>query len=313
MKHEISRRKILKSIVVVAGAGVAGSVLEACGSQDLRDGATYFPQSVASGDPKTDSVVFWTRVHDPAASGDLALRLEVARDRGFDDVVSSQSGLPATATHDGSIKVKVTALTAGTTYYYRFIYQDARGRNWTSRTGRTRTAHAAADDVAVRFAILNCQDYIGRYWNTMRRLAQLDLDLDFLLAVGDYIYETTGDQSFQTPTSGRSITFEDQAGVETVGTGASRFQAARSVDNYRQLYRTYKSDPNLQTLHEMYPVIATWDDHEYSDDCWGDVATYTSGVKNEKDTERRRNAEQAFFEFMPVDDGAAAGVIDTQR
>ena len=313
MKHEISRRKILKSIVVVAGAGVAGSVLEACGSQNLGDGATYFPQSVASGDPKTDSVVFWTRVHDAAASGDLALRLEVARDRGFDDVVSGQSGLPATAAHDGSIKVKVTALAAGTTYYYRFIYQDARGRKWTSRTGRTRTAHAAADDVAVRFAVLNCQDYIGRYWNTMQRLAQLDLDLDFLLAVGDYIYETTGDQSFQTPTAGRSITFEDQAGVETVGTGASRFQAARSVDNYRQLYRTYKSDPNLQTLHEMYPVIATWDDHEYSDDCWGDVATYTSGVKNEKDTERRRNAEQAFFEFMPVDDGAAAGVIDTQR
>lgn len=313
MKNEISRRKILKSIVVVAGAGVAGSVLDACGGQDLTEGGTYFPQSVASGDPKTDSVVLWTRVHDPASSGDLALRLQVATDRSFDNVVSNSSGLSATAAHDGSIKVKVTALRAGTTYYYRFIYQDARGRKWTSRTGRTRTAHAPADDVPVRFAVLNCQDYIGRYWNTMQRLAQLDLDLDFLLAVGDYIYETTGDQSFQTPTAGRSITFTDQAGAETVGTGAGAFQAARSVDNYRQLYRTYKSDRNLQTLHEMYAVIATWDDHEYSDDCWGDVATYTAGVKNEKDTERRRNGEQAFFEFMPVDDGAAAGVIDTQR
>lgn len=313
MTREISRRKILKSIVVVAGAGVAGSVLDACGSGDLSDGATYFPQSVASGDPKADSVVLWTRVHDSAAGGDLALRLQVARDRSFDNLVSDQSGLSATAAHDGSIKVKVTALTAGTVYYYRFIYQDARGRKWASRTGRTRTAHAPGDDVPVRFAVLNCQDYIGRYWNTMQRLAQLDLDLDFMLAVGDYIYETTGDKSFQTPTAGRSITFTDQAGAETVGTGASAFQAARSVDNYRQLYRTYKSDRNLATLHEMYAVIATWDDHEYSDDCWGDVATYTAGVKNEKDTERRRNAEQAFFEFMPVDDGAAPGVIDTQR
>jgi alkaline phosphatase D len=313
MKREISRRNVLKSIVVVAGAGVASSVLDACGSQALGDGASYFPQSVASGDPKTGSVVLWTRVHDPAAGGDLALRLQVARDRGFDNLVSDQSGLSATAAHDGSIKVKVTALTGGTIYYYRFIYQDARGRKWASRTGRTRTAHAAGDDVTVRFAVLNCQDYIGRYWNTMQRLAQLDLDLDFLLAVGDYIYETTGDRSFQTPTAGRSIAFTDQAGAETVGTGASAFQAARSVDNYRQLYRTYKSDRNLQALHELYAVIATWDDHEYSDDCWGDVATYTSGVKNEKDTERRRNAEQAFFEFMPVDDGAPSGVIDTQR
>ena len=76
MKREISRRNVLKSIVVVAGAGVASSVLDACGSQALGDGASYFPQSVASGDPKTDSVVLWTRVHDPAAGGDLALRLQ---------------------------------------------------------------------------------------------------------------------------------------------------------------------------------------------------------------------------------------------
>jgi alkaline phosphatase D len=315
MANAISRRRILKSIVVVAGAGAAGSVLDACGGgEDLRDGsATYFPQSVASGDPKTDSVVLWTRVHDPAASGDLSLRLQVATDAAFDNVVSNQSGLSATAAHDGSIKVKVTGLNAGTTYSYRFIYQDARGRKWASRPGRTRTAHAAADDVTVRFAVLNCQDYIGRFWNSMQRLSQLDLDLDFVLAVGDYIYETTGNPSFQTPTSTRSITFFDQAGAETVGTGTSSFQAARSVENYRQLYRTYKSDPNLQALHEKYAVVATWDDHEYSDDCWGDVATYTDGVKDEKDTERRRNAEQAFFEFMPVDDGSGGGVIDTQR
>jgi alkaline phosphatase D len=313
MTREISRRKILKSIVVVAGAGVAGSVLDACGGEDLNDGSSYFPQSVASGDPKADSVVLWTRVHDPALGGDLALRLQVATDQGFGDLVSNQSGLSATAAHDGSIKVKVTGLSAGTTYHYRFVYQDARGRKWASRAGRTRTARAAGDDATVRFAVLNCQDYIGRYWNTMLRLAQLDLDLDFLLAVGDYIYETTGNKSFQTPTAGRSITFLDQAGVENVGTGSSAYQAARSVDNYRQLYRTYKSDPNLQTLHEKYPVVATWDDHEYSDDCWGDVATYTDGAKNEKDTERRRNAEQAFFEFMPVDDGSPSGVIDTQR
>ena len=313
MTQEISRRRILKSIVVVAGAGVAGSVLDACGGEDLVDGAAYFPQSLASGDPKSDSVVLWTRVHDPAQAGDLSLRLQVATDGGFDDLVASQSGLTATAAHDGSIKVKLTGLSAGSTYHYRFIYQDARGRKWVSRTGRTRTARAAGDDSTVRFALINCQDYIGRYWNTMLRLAQLDLDLDFLLAVGDYIYETTGNKSFQTPTAGRSITFLDQAGVENVGTGASAYQAARSVDNYRQLYRTYKADANLQALHEKYPVVATWDDHEYTDDCWGDVATYTDGLKSEKDTERRRNAEQAFFEFMPVDDGSPSGVIDTQR
>jgi len=314
MANKISRRSILRSIVVVAGAGAAGSVLDGCGgSEKLGDGAAYFPQSLASGDPKTDSVILWTRVHDPAKSGDLTVRLQLARDPGFDGLVSNQSGLPATAAHDGSIKVKMTGLTPGTTYYYRFIYEDAQGRKWASRTARTRTARAATDDVTVRFAVLNCQDFIGRFWNTTQHLVALDLDLDFILAVGDYIYETTGDPSFQNPTAARSITFVDQGGAKTLGTGASAFQAASSVDNYRQLYRSYKSDKNLQALHEKYPVVATWDDHEYSDDCWQDVATYTSGVKNEKDTVRRQNAEQAFFEFMPVDDGSPAGVIDTQR
>ena len=80
--------------------------------------------------------------------------------------------------------------------------------------------------------------------------------------------------------------------------------AAKSVGNYRDLYRTYRSDPLLQQVHARWPIIATWDDHEYSDDCWGSTATYFNGRKNEKDDERRRNAEQAFFEYLPIDEGA---------
>ena len=58
----------------------------------------------------------------------------------------------------------------------------------------------------------------------------------------------------------------------------------------------------LQQLHERFPMIAVWDDHEYSNDCHGAVATYFNGRRDENDPERRRNAEQVFFEFMPVDD-----------
>ena len=56
--------------------------------------------------------------------------------------------------------------------------------------------------------------------------------------------------------------------------------------------------------HERFPVIAIWDDHEYSDDCHGAVATYFNGRRDENDPERRRNAEQVFFEYLPVDDEA---------
>jgi hypothetical protein len=46
---------------------------------------------------------------------------------------------------------------------------------------------------------------------------------------------------------------------------------------------------------------AVWDDHEFSDDSHGATATYTDGRSDETDVERRKNANQAWFEFMPVD------------
>lgn len=61
-------------------------------------------------------------------------------------------------------------------------------------------------------------------------------------------------------------------------------------------------------MHERFAFIAIWDDHEFSDDSWGDTQTYSEGEKH--DTNRRRSANQAWFEFMPADvtlDSAATG------
>jgi alkaline phosphatase D len=68
----------------------------------------------------------------------------------------------------------------------------------------------------------------------------------------------------------------------------------------------------MQKVHERYPFINVWDDHEFSDDSWGANATYQDGLRNENQEERKRNAEQAFFEFLPIDTAgnAAQGAID---
>jgi alkaline phosphatase D len=315
MDSKLTRRSMLKSIVVVGAAtaleGCAPGTDPAGTTVDGADAAPYFPQSVASGDPKPTSVILWTRVTDAGWPPDKELRLEVATDAAFSQMVFNQPGLPAKAEHDGAIKVKVTGLTAKTTYYFRFSYQSRTRVTYRSPVGRTRTAAGATDDATVRFAVANCQDYIGRYWNTYQHLAQLDLDLDFVLAIGDYIYETTGNPSFQNTGTTRNIVFTDQAGALAFGTGASAFYAAQSLSNYRQLYQTSRSDPVLQAVHERYPFIVTWDDHEFSDDCHGDVATYTNGATDETEPQRRKNAEQAFFEFMPIDDGSPDGVFET--
>ena len=82
----------------------------------------------------------------------------------------------------------------------------------------------------------------------------------------------------------------------------ARDLAARSLDNYRDLYRTYRARSRLAgACTSAIPMIAIWDDHEFSNDCHGATATYFDGREDEPDSERRRAADQAWFEYMPVD------------
>ena len=57
-------------------------------------------------------------------------------------------------------------------------------------------------------------------------------------------------------------------------------------------------------LHRRWPVIVIWDDHEFSDDSWQTTATYFDGRMDEDDVERKRRAEQAFFEWVPIEIGS---------
>jgi alkaline phosphatase D len=288
-----TRRQFLKTLTVAVGTVMAGA-WPALAQAAAR---IAFPQSVASGDPHADSVILWTRAVNAAtgAAEDVDLILQVSQRNDFATLDVAQT-FTARAASDGCLRIRVVGLQADTPYYYRFVSIDG-----ISRTGRTRTAPAPTATRNIRFAFVSCQDYVGRYYNTYLRLLEGDHDdLDFVVHLGDYIYETTGDPSFQN-VSGRGISFTDKAGSITLGEGSATYQAARSLDNYRQLYRTYRSDPVLQQIHERFPMIVIWDDHEFSDDCFGDTATYYDGSQTETDLTRRRSAEQAYFEYMPLD------------
>jgi len=318
----MKRRDFLRATLVTAGAVIAPS---ACTEDDggtgpaacpVEPGTAYFPQSVASGDPRPDSVVLWTRIDDPESKGDVNIELQIALNEQFQQVVSLTPGtnrnatadaaatsslvsIVAEAAFDNCVKVKVAGLQPGTTYYYRFFYKSG-AVCYTSPTGRTRTAPAEDSEDPVRFAYVSCQDYIGRYYNTHVALAEEELD--FVVFLGDYIYETTGDPSFQSDSEFRKVTFTDTDGAITLGAADGQtFYAARSINNYRELYRTYRSDAALQRVHERFPAIIIWDDHEFSNDCHGATATYLNGRENEEDVERRKAANKAWFEYMPVD------------
>ena len=268
-----------------------------------------FPQGVASGDPRPDRVVLWARV-EPATIGkgaqdDIDLELVVAKDEALTQIVA-RTTVKASASADHSVRVVPTGLEPGRFYHYRF---GLAGGGATTRVGRTKTAPDANADVAVKFAMCACEDLIGRYWHAWRALLEEKADLDFVLFLGDYIYESVNDARFQSTTPDRAIVLPD--GIDTSPKQDKSRIAASTLADYRTLYKEYKKDALLREVHRLYPFIITWDDHEYADDCWQDHSTSFNGqdpknpgnplAGDEKNTPRRTAANRAFFEFQPID------------
>jgi alkaline phosphatase D len=314
----LTRRKFLNTVVLSASA-VAVTSLVGCGSDsdsssaECSFSADIFKHSVMSGDPRQNSVILWTRINDACAltnSQDVSVIVEVATDKDFTALVLSES-VDVLAEYDHNIKLRLTGLDTDTRYYYRFVYtQD--GTNYTSNTGRTRTAPAPDSTRKVRFAYASCQDYIGRYYNNYLNLLTDEMlngsddaddeGLDFVVHLGDYIYETTGDPDFQEAAGERVVSFTDLDGALKLGTDEKPYYAAQSLSNYRELYQTYRTDALLQKVQENFPMIVTWDDHEFSDDSWKDTSTYLNGVPGETNQLiRKQNSERAYFESMPID------------
>ncbi|MES2321461.1 MAG: alkaline phosphatase D family protein [Pseudomonadota bacterium] len=290
----MDRRSFLRSSMYFTVVSASAS-LAACGGSDdaptVPTGSFAFPLGVASGDPKENSAVFWTRVTSSAGIDAIPVRLEVSTSSNFDAIVAS-ADLTAVRQYDYTVRVKVTSLSPGTRYHYRFVSGQDK-----SAAGTAKTAPAAASSPAqMRFAWLTCQDWSVNHWAAMDLIAAEELD--FLVHLGDYIYESVG-ANFQAGTAEPAhtrITLPN--GATSAGeTGVH----ATSLEDYRLLYRTYRSDARLQELHRKFPMIAIWDDHEFSDDCWQDHQTYNN--ENKQETGRRRAATQAWAEYMPIDFG----------
>ena len=329
MNSNFTRRRFLKTVVVSAGAVGAGGLIGCGSSSSSQHGdenssnlgstdvnaitdeslfvvnkatnANTFPQSVASGDPRHNSIILWSRI-ESGSSADLGAALQVSTSKTvFDDTtIVARAQIVAEASHDHCMRVKVNNLESGVTYYYRFIYDGT-----PTKVGRFKTAPSLTSTGDVKFGFASCQDFVGRYYNTYLKFLEPDhIDtIDFIVHLGDYIYETDGDPGFQASApADRQVNFTDEASSITLTTSdGEEFHAASALSNYRDLYKTYRSDEILQQLHENFAFICIWDDHEFSDDSWQENGTYLDGTVSEASVARKKNAEQAFFEYQPLD------------
>ncbi|MFF9500451.1 alkaline phosphatase D family protein [Streptomyces sp. NPDC014656] len=279
-----TRRTVVKAAAVTA---VATPALLGAAAPALADApAPAFLHGVASGDPLPDGVLLWTRVTpSPEAvpgsglGADVRVDWEVAEDRSFARVVASGSAT-AGAAADHTVKADVRGLRPATAYFFRFTVGGA-----VSPTGRTRTA-PAADSAApgVRFGVVSCANYEAGHFSAYRHLAAR-ADLDAVLHLGDYIYEYA---------SGVYPEAKD-----TVRTHEPRHEIV-SLADYRTRHGRYKTDPDLQALHAVHPVVAIWDDHEFANDAWtGGAENHTPGAEGDW-AARVAAAKRAYFEWMPV-------------
>jgi len=246
-----------------------------------------FTLGVASGMPRPGSVVIWTRLAPrPHESGGglpavpLAVRWELAEDEHF-SVGVRRGEFIARPELAHSVHVEVDGLASARPWFYRFIAGDA-----VSPIGRTRTA--PAEDAApsrLRIALASCQHYEQGWYAAHREIASRDLDL--VLFVGDYIYESSNPR------------FRLRAHEGPV---------PRTLDAYRARHATYKLDADLRAAHAAHPWLLTWDDHEVENDYAGEANI--SGLDAAAFLRRRAAAYQAYFEHLPVSpsmapDGAA--------
>ena len=234
-----------------------------------------FALGVASGQPRADSVVLWTRLLVQEADAALnAQALAVQCEVFADEALRQRVGQWTVMTHAQrgmSVHVEAKGLQPARHYWYRFSCGSA-----TSPVGRTRTAPAAQDKVArLRLALASCQHFEQGVFSAHREIAQQDLDL--VLFVGDYIYESSNP---------RYMVRAHQGGVP------------QTLDEYRARHAQYKGDADLRAAHAAHPWVMTWDDHEVVNDYAND--------RDPKFTDpavflrRRAAAYQAYFEHMPV-------------
>ncbi|MGZ5276903.1 MAG: alkaline phosphatase D family protein [Caldimonas sp.] len=249
----------------VAGAA-AFIVAPWLGSLARGADAARFSLGIASGQPRADGMVLWTRLNGDGLQERETVRWEMAADKKFQRIVARGEEI-AEAAWAHSVHAEPAGLEPARWYWYRF---SALGEQ--SPVGRTRTAPAADAQATLRFAIASCQRYDVGHYAAWRHVAAEDLDL--VVFLGDYIYETA---------SRPDAIRRHEGGV------------ARTLAEYRARYATYKSDPLLQAAHRAAPWLLVWDDHEVANDC-----ANLQGEDLAADFPARRAAAyQAYWEHMP--------------
>lgn len=247
-----------------------------------------FYHGVASGDPLNDRVIIWTRVTTDSALVHVAWRM--ATDTAMANIVAQ--GVTTTDTsRDYTVKIDVTGLQPNTYYYYEF---ESLGR--LSQRGRTKTL-PTGNVSSLRIAQLGCTNYEFGYFNAYDIVKNRN-DVDFVFHYGDYIYEYG----------------HKGGGVDSTNRRTFPEYDSYDLTSYRQRYSWYRLDPATRGLHQQYPWVVIWDDHEFANDAFADTSENHHPLTQGSWAARKANAIRVFKEWIPMrEDTTRTNIINFKQ
>ncbi|MGO2993882.1 MAG: alkaline phosphatase D family protein [Brachybacterium alimentarium] len=308
-----NRRAVLRGAAAAALATSlpTGSAVAAPGTPSGPAGSRLtLPSGLQTGDVTSSSAVLWSRasgeghlyavLHALDADGE---RLPTggrrrARGAGADGQPISLRGPWAAADTDFTARISAEGLPAGTAFETELFFEDEHGRRSEVGAGRFRTAPGKRSDGAQTFvwtADTAGQGYginpdVGGMfgYETMRTLAP-----DFLLHAGDTIYaDGPIAETLEEPDGAvwRNVVTEEVAKV------AETLREFRGRHSYNLL------DDNIRAMYAEVPVIATWDDHETTNNWWpGEVLEDDAYTIRDVNTLAARG-RRAWQEYQPIAD-----------
>ncbi|KAG7878395.1 hypothetical protein KL925_004296 [Ogataea polymorpha] len=244
--------------------------------ENARNIRYEFNHGLASGDPTNTSIILWTRLTpEDGVREETTVFLQIADNVLFEN--STEYCITTGPEIDYTVKVDVEGLQPGKSYFYRFYGPS--GSSTMVATTKTLPASESLD--TVNFAVYSCSNFANGFF-TSYRMPALKNSVDYVIHLGDYIYEYGN-------------------GKYTNGTGLDRehhpLHECWTLDDYRVRHSQYKGDSDLQASHAKFPWIVVWDDHEVADNSWLRGSVNSDGFQFYK---RRENAIRAYMEWMPI-------------
>jgi len=269
----MNRRSFLKSLSLLF-------FIPALAAFQKKINKVKFLHGVASGDPTNSKVIIWTRVTPENFNSSQKVIYQISKNKNFSKI-SLTGTLYTNSKKDFTVKadVNLAKFFPGTKFYYRFICNDT-----ISPIGTTSTLPKGNVE-EYKLAIFSCSNHPAGFFNVYKDAAE-DKSIDLNIHLGDYIYEYEN--------GGYATQNADKLGRIPIPE-----KEILTLHDYRLRHAQYKTDKNLQKLHQSRPMVPIWDDHEVTNDAW------KYGAENHQKIEgkfnlRKRTALKAYYEWMPI-------------